>query len=629
MQRRYMLILVLAAICRPAVAGESDRPLSEAGLENLVAFARVYGYVRHFHPSDEAAAADWEQLAIDGVRAAEPAETPSELAERLAAQFLAVAPGVRIGAGEAEAIALPAEVLNPPGTPAQYIRYQKHFGFGRDKPTTPNIYKTQRLKRPLQPGERPAEDVDPARNVWRAALPRGLACAVPLTLFGDEGGTLPRGAGSFPQRPAEPDANRFSGDDRSTRLAAVIMAWNILQHYYPYFDVVETDWPAAMRAALQRAATDQDACAFLETLQVLIAALKDGHGGVMHACRADPAVPPLGLYWVGERLIITRIAAETAMSQPAAAAGSEAAESAGDLAGLRAGDEIIAIDGTPTAAAFAKFAARTSSATPQWTRWRAVRQMLDGPRGTRVRLEVESSGGERRTVELERSASPFDVRLNPPRPAAVCELQPGIMYLDFQRASDQEFAAALEQFVAARGIIVDARGYPRSSALLQLAAHTTKRQLLSSRWLVPTPAKPDRVDMTFDESHWPVPAQKPLIRAELVFLTDGRAISAAETNMQIVAHYELGEIVGSATAGTNGNVNPFTLPGGYTVYWTGMKVLNRDGSRHHGVGVRPTIPLEPTRAGIAAGRDELLERALALLTAGEKSPGGAATQPQR
>ena len=80
--------------------------------------------------------------------------------------------------------------------------------------------------------------------------------------------------------------------------------------------------------------------------------------------------------------------------------------------------------------------------------------------------------------------------------------------------------------------------------------------------------------------------------------------------MGIVEHYKLGEIVGGPTAGTNGNVNSFSLPGGYAVSWTGMKVLKHDGSQHHGIGILPTIPVSRTRAGVAAGRDELLERAV-------------------
>jgi hypothetical protein len=56
------------------------------------------------------------------------------------------------------------------------------------------------------------------------------------------------------------------------------------------------------------------------------------------------------------------------------------------------------------------------------------------------------------------------------------------------------------------------------------------------------------------------------------------------------------------------------LPGGYTIAWTGMLVQKRDGTPHHGVGIRPTVPASPTVAGLRAGRDEVLERAIALVT---------------
>jgi C-terminal processing protease CtpA/Prc len=105
-----------------------------------------------------------------------------------------------------------------------------------------------------------------------------------------------------------------------------------------------------------------------------------------------------------------------------------------------------------------------------------------------------------------------------------------------------------------------------------------------------------------------------LTTAKVAFLTDARAISYAETFMGIIEHYKLADIVGSATAGTNGNINPFTLPGGYRVIWTGMKVLKHDGSRHHGVGIQPTVPVARTIKGITEGRDEVLERAMEILS---------------
>ena len=44
-----------------------------------------------------------------------------------------------------------------------------------------------------------------------------------------------------------------------------------------------------------------------------------------------------------------------------------------------------------------------------------------------------------------------------------------------------------------------------------------------------------------------------------------------------------------------------------------MKVVKHDGSQHHTIGILPTVPCRRTLAGVAAGRDELLEKALELI----------------
>ncbi len=127
--------------------------------------------------------------------------------------------------------------------------------------------------------------------------------------------------------------------------------------------------------------------------------------------------------------------------------------------------------------------------------------------------------------------------------------------------------------------------------------------------------------MQFERSgEWQIAPNAPFLGAPKAFITDGRAISYAESCLGIIEHYKLGEIVGQPTAGTNGNVNPFSLIGGYWVSWTGMKVLKHDGSQHHGVGILPTVPVERTIEGIAAGRDELLEEAIEVIS--RKTDGG-------
>jgi C-terminal processing protease CtpA/Prc len=85
-----------------------------------------------------------------------------------------------------------------------------------------------------------------------------------------------------------------------------------------------------------------------------------------------------------------------------------------------------------------------------------------------------------------------------------------------------------------------------------------------------------------------------------------------------VRHHELATVVGAPTAGTNGNVNPFTLASGHTLGWTGMRVTDQDGGRHHGVGVQPHIRVAPTITGVRAGKDEVLERGLEVIRGARK-----------
>ena len=156
----------------------------------------------------------------------------------------------------------------------------------------------------------------------------------------------------------------------------------------------------------------------------------------------------------------------------------------------------------------------------------------------------------------------------------------------------------------------DLRGYPRRIGMASLLQHITTVPARSALFEVPFVRLPDRQQMTFTQGGWPVaPAAEPLT-ARKAFITGGRAISAAETVMGIVESFKLAEIVGGPTAGTNGNINPMVLPGGYQVVWTGMRVRKHDGSVHHGVGIQPTVPATRTLAGVRAGRDELLERAV-------------------
>jgi C-terminal processing protease CtpA/Prc len=162
-------------------------------------------------------------------------------------------------------------------------------------------------------------------------------------------------------------------------------------------------------------------------------------------------------------------------------------------------------------------------------------------------------------------------------------------------------------------VVFDLRGYPNQNH--GVLAHLLTSPDTSAAWMrVPMIVYPDRERPAGAVPYgWGLRPAEPHIGGRVVFLTDGRAISYAESFLSFVEHYRLAEIVGQPTAGTNGNVNVLSLPGGYQVPWTGMRVVKHDGSRHHLVGILPTIPATRTIAGVRQGRDELLERGLAVV----------------
>jgi C-terminal processing protease CtpA/Prc len=231
-----------------------------------------------------------------------------------------------------------------------------------------------------------------------------------------------------------------------------------------------------------------------------------------------------------------------------------------------------------------------------------------------LKLEVRHADGTLATMTLQRSvALDSAASSNEPRPEKLAEIRPGVFYLDVNRITDDDVKAAMERLANAKGVVIDFRGYPSRLSPI-LIAHLIDKPVTSAQWHIPQFTRPDRVGMTFDFSNWPVEPQAPRFQGKVAFLINGEAISYAETYMGIVEHYKLGALVGGPTAGTNGNVNPLTLPGGYRVAWTGMQVLKHDGSRHHGVGILPTVPVARTLAGVAAGRDEVLEKGIELVS---------------
>ena len=575
----------------------AGRPLQEASgpvsldgraLAHAEAAARLFAAVWLFEPSD--AARDtraWAHLAVDAMGAALGASDAASLAEALGSVFAPVSPGLAVWAGERE----DAGPLPPVPEGATLGRYWKHRGAGRAMtPGMQNVYSSYLDAVSL--GDEGAA-ARRAEAFWIGELGAGVWCRVPLWADLVRGRSVPASADAG--RYADPGVlPELTASNHLTRLAGVAMAWGVLEHFYPYFDVVGTDWDAALRDALGEAASAPDEAAYERALNRLIARLHDGHGMVGRVDHGGRTFLPVRPAWAGDELVVVGFVDEV-------------------RGRIEVGDAIVSIAGRTAADLLDAAREEISGATEGWVRHRSGMWFVaDMETPERFPMVLRGADGAERTVEVARSGVfPPDER--PGAPENGSELAPGVVYFDLNGAEEAELAAHMDALTAADGIVFDLRGYPDSAAFT-LMAHLTDGPVRSAHWLIPEVTRPGRDGWGWAESgRWLIQPREPRIRAEAVFLISEGAISYAESILGIVEHEGMGTLVGTRTAGTNGNVHRIDLPGGYFVMWTGMKVIKHDGSRHHGVGIAPHVEARPSPAGIAAGRDEVLGAGVRVL----------------
>jgi C-terminal processing protease CtpA/Prc len=415
----------------------------------------------------------------------------------------------------------------------------------------------------------------------------GSALQVPLVLC--------RSEATLDETRGEVFAARFGSPELDALMPAelarldVASLWPVVRHFYPYQERVD-DWSGMLHDALESSTAVSDRESHRRVLQRMLAALEDGHVNVIdrdESAQVDRALLPIALQAVDGALVV---------------AGSR------DPDRIRPGDRIAAIDGEPAEEWIADRLAHHSG-SPQWRMRRAGIDLLRGPRGEARTIEL-ARGDEQIKVELVHELDePLPVRALDP----VAELAEGVVYINLDRIDQTALDETIPRLAEASGVVFDLRGYP-SGLNPAFLGHLMDSDDDWQGWMRVLVARAPGGDLVeADRFEWGMPAIAPRIQAPVVFLTDANAISYSESILGLVKYHRLGTIVGSNTAGSNGNILPVNLPGQFQVIYTGMRVIGPDGEPFQGRGIEPDVRVYPGIEGLREGRDEVLERALELI----------------
>lgn len=378
------------------------------------------------------------------------------------------------------------------------------------------------------------------------------------------------------------------------RLLALYRFWNIIEYWFPYRDLIEEDWDAVLRAFVPRLWQATDVDAYRLTMMALIARVHDGHANLLNPF--DVRSPrgrhrlPVTLRFIEGKAVVTGFMGDTLQSP----------------AGLQAGDVIMTIGGQ-----------RVDSLVTAWTPYYGAsnqparllsiaRELPRGPPGM-VRVTGQRDGSTF-DLQLERVIIPAqDLRaqgVNALPGEAFQLLTDEVAYLKLGSVSAAQSANYIRSAEKTKVLVIDIRTYPREFVVFALGSHFISQRTEFARFTHGDATNPGAFLWTQPVALQPT---SPHYDGSIVILVDEGSLSQSEYTAMAFRAAPNSLVVGSPTAGADGNVSPINLPGGLRTMISGIGVFYPDFRSTQRIGIVPDVVVRPTIAGIRQGRDEVLE----------------------
>lgn len=392
------------------------------------------------------------------------------------------------------------------------------------------------------------------------------------------------------QEPSYPDALYPS---RELRLLAGAKLWTVVRFFFAYPELMDRPWEGRLPELLVKLEAAKDATEYALALAEASTWLQDGHAmmrGHPELQRFYGVAPPVWVTDIDGKAVVVEIS------------------DAASATGLAPGDIIEKVDGEPIDARARRFAPYVAASLAGYHRDLTLLLALGGPEDSTAVLGVRGAKGPK---EAKLIRTPRWKR-TPSKAESYRVLEGNIGLVDLGKLEVHEVPAMFEKLKDTRGIVFDLRAYPRGT-MWSLGPYFDVNGSRPFAWYM-RPISGGAPNIGWVKYvDWLRESDVPRYRGRTVTLIDSRTMSQAEHTGLMLKAVANTLFMGSATAGANGDVTQAVLPGDITFYFTGQQVLHGDGRQLQRKGLEPDVKLRPTVAGLQAGRDELLERAVQLL----------------
>lgn len=395
--------------------------------------------------------------------------------------------------------------------------------------------------------------------------------------------------------------SKMSYPDDGFRLLSLYRYWNMINYFFPYKHLMDEDWSKKLKEYIPLFINAKDELSYELTAIQLIGNIQDTHANLWGgADKIDEwkgsNYSPLHVRFIENQLVVTDYYNEELKSE----------------VGLKIGDVITKINGK-TIDEIVKEKSKYYPASNVPTKLRDMSANLLRSNAKRIDIEFKSDNSklQKKSLKLypKDSLNIYNsYRKNDDKSYKM--LNDSIGYITLQTIKQDDINKIKYEFSKTKGIIIDIRNYPSTFVPFSLGSYFVS---------IPTPFVKftngninNPGEFTFT-NNLDIPNQGQAYKGKLIILVNELTQSQAEYTAMAFRAGNNTTIIGSTTAGADGNVSTIVLPGGLSTMISGIGVYYPNGKETQRVGIVPDVEVKPTVKGIREGKDELLEKAIEII----------------
>lgn len=554
----FMLLVVCSCSARPTTITETQK------LESL---ARVWGFLKYYHPTVASGKLNWDQQLIDKLPKVKAAQTKQEL-NQVYLEWIGELGDVKAARNRKASKSVMEALLGLKETGTKTFDENFNLSWTNDK----TLF---------------TEELIQALDVIEQHRAQGNNHYATVNEYG-----------FLDLKNEEPYSElHFKYPDEAYRLLNLFRYWNIIEYYFPYKYRTDQNWNDVLAEMIPRFLQANDLNEYHLSMVELVTKINDSHASISVALA--PTV--FGHFWLPARFkIIENKAVITSFYNDSLAA----------VHDIKIGDVVHRVNGEAISDII-KSKEKYIPASNQSTLRRDMANAVFNGVTDAVTITFERNGiiAEKQVARYMGRDLKFKAKASTDKWK---KLEGNIGYVDMGLISVPDVQAMMQELANCKAIIFDVRNYP-NGVMFEVAKYLNPEPRDFAKFTIPDLTSPGKFKWVTGQKAGEKNPDAYI--GKVVLLVNETTQSHAEFTVMALQTADNATIVGSQTAGADGNVIPFKMIGGHETMFTGIGVFYPDGRETQRIGIVPDIEVKPTIAGIKAGKDEVLEKALEFIMA--------------